>query len=92
MKLITGIVANWVARTPGCRERLATRPLEGARWTQPSRSNFALMQVGLGLGDLRSGLRFRRVGGEEFAFKISEVALRLLEVGPLPGPGRGECL
>ena len=41
--------------------------------------------------NLRPGLRFRRVGGEEFAFKIAEVALRLLEVGPLPGPGRGEC-
>src|SRR5947199_39100 len=40
--LITGIVANWVARTPGCRARLATRPLAGARWTQPSRSYFAL--------------------------------------------------
>ena len=36
-------------------------------------------------------LRFRGVGGEEFAFEIAEVALRLLEVGPLPGAGRGEC-
>ena len=52
---------------------------------------FRIDEVGLGLGDLRSGLRFRGVGGEEFAFKIAEVALRLLEVGPLPGPGRSEC-
>ena len=43
------------------------------------------------MANLRSGLRFRGVGGEEFAFQIAEVALRLLEVGPLPGPGRGEC-
>jgi len=48
-------------------------------------------EVGLGLGDLRSGLRFRGVGGKEFTFKIAEVALRLLEIGPLPGPGRSEC-
>jgi hypothetical protein len=52
---------------------------------------FRIDKVGLGLGDLRSGLRFRGVGGKEFAFKIAEVALRLLKVGPLPGPGRSEC-
>ena len=51
---------------------------------------FRTDEVRFGLGNLRSGLRFRGVGGEEFAFQISEIALRLLEVGPLPGPGRGE--
>ena len=53
---------------------------------------FRTEEVGFGLGDLRFGLRFRGVGGEEFAFQIAEIALRLLEVGPLPGPGRGECV
>jgi len=48
---------------------------------------FRITQVGFGLDNLRPGLRFRGVGGEEFAFKIAEVALRLLEIGPLPGPG-----
>ena len=43
---------------------------------------FRAHEVRFGLGDLRLGLRFRGVGGEEFAFQISEIALRLLEVGP----------
>ena len=47
---------------------------------------FLIAQVGFGLQSLRPGLRFRRVGGEKFAFKIAEVALRLLEVGPFPAP------
>src|SRR6266478_1869353 len=52
---------------------------------------FRTAQVGFGLDDLRPGLRFRGVGSEEFAFKIAEVALRLLEVSPLPGAGRSQC-
>src|SRR5204863_1260991 len=51
---------------------------------------FRTAQVGFGLDDLRPGLRFRGVGSKEFAFKIAEVALRLLEVSPPSGPGRGE--
>jgi len=42
--LITGIVANCVARTPGRSARFATRPLAGARYVVPSRSNFALIR------------------------------------------------
>src|SRR4029077_10443907 len=64
------------------------------RWSKVNAAlevEFLIAQVGFGLENLRPGLRFRRVGGEEFAFKIAKVALRLLEVGPLPGPGCGEC-
>jgi len=89
MKLITGIVAKLGrGATPGCRARLATRPLAGARWTQPSRVVFRTAQVGFGLDDLRLGpAAFPwRSASKEFAFKIAEVALRLLEVSPLFQP------
>ena len=46
---------------------------------------FRTQEVLFGLGNLRFGLRFRGVGREKFAFQISEIALRLLEVGPSPG-------
>ena len=47
-------------------------------------------EVGFGLGDLRSRLRFRGVGSKEFALQISNIGLRLLKVGSLPGPSRGK--
>jgi hypothetical protein len=51
---------------------------------------FRIQKVGFGLGDLRFGLGFSGVGSEEFAFEISEIALRLLEIGPPSRPSRGE--
>ena len=53
---------------------------------------FRIDQVCFRLANLRSGLRFRGVGGEEFAFKIAEVALRLLKVGPLSRPSCGQAV
>src|SRR5205085_10116631 len=38
----------------------------------------------------RFRLRFRGVGGKEFALEIAEIALRLLEISALSGPGRGQ--
>src|SRR4029077_17954029 len=51
---------------------------------------FRAPQILFRLDDLRFSLRFGGVSGEKFAFKISEVALCLLEVGPLSGPSCGE--
>ena len=75
----------------GLQREIGHAPVGGSEVDAAFEVEFRIAQVGFGLGDLRPGLRFRGVGGEEFAFKIAEVALRLLEVGPLPGPGRGEC-
>ena len=85
------MVANCVARTPGRSARFTTRPLDGARCDAAFEVEFRTAEVGFGLDDLRFGLLLRGIGGEEFAFEIAEVALRLLEVGPLSGPSRGEC-
>src|SRR5213083_333466 len=90
MKLITGIVANWVARA-GLQGKVGNATVGGSNVDAAFEVEFRIDEVRLGLGDLRSGLRFRGVCGEEFAFQISKVGLRLLKVGPLPGPGRSEC-
>ena len=75
----------------GLQGKVGHAAVRGSKVDAAVEVEFRIAQVGFGLDDLRPGLRFRRVGGEEFAFKIAEVALRLLEVGPLPGPSRGEC-
>ena len=92
MKLMTGLVANCVARTPGRSARFATRPLAGARCVVPSRSYFALrgrprtsrsapwratssISPVACARELLLHLRFRGVGGEEFAFEIAEIGL-----------------
>src|SRR5262249_46059305 len=47
-------------------------------------------QVRFRLFNLRSGLRFRGVGGEELALEIGEITLRLLKVGPLACTSGGQ--
>ena len=75
----------------GLQGKVGHAPVRGSKVDAALEVEFLIAQVCFGLDNLRPGLRFRGVSGEEFAFKIAEVALRLLEVGPLPGPGRGEC-
>ena len=47
---------------------------------------FLIAQVGFGLENLRSGLRFRRVGGEKFAFKIAESLCACSRSARFPAP------
>src|SRR5205823_15109334 len=74
----------------GLQGKIGHAPVRWSNVDAALEVEFLLAQVGFGLENLRPSLRFRGVGGEEFAFKIAEVALRLLEVSPLPGPSRGK--
>src|SRR4029077_4107344 len=75
----------------GLQGKVGHAPVRWSKVNAALEVEFLIAQVGFGLENLRPGLRFGGVSGEEFAFKIAKVALRLLEVGPLPGPSRGEC-
>ena len=85
MKLITGQCRKLRGAHAGTQREIRHAAIGRREMRRAVEVVFRTQEVGFGLGDLRSGLRFRGVGGEEFAFEISEIALRLLEVGPLPG-------
>src|SRR6266513_2067477 len=74
----------------GLQGKIGHAPVRWSNVDAALEVEFLLAQVGFGLENLRPSLRFRGVGGEEFAFKIAEVALCLLEVSPLPSPSRGK--
>src|SRR5947207_12382826 len=74
----------------GLQGKVGNATIGGSNVDAAVEVEFRIDEVGLGLGNLASALRFCGVGGEELALKIAEVALRLLEVGPFPSSGRSE--